>query len=324
MKNLILICSLLFSIQIFAQTEQQLIHIGDFFTTEGKIIKDCKVGFRTVGKQNADKSNVVLWPTWFGGSSADIISGSLTNLIDTTGLYIIVVDALTNGISSSPSNTPNFPIISIRDMVNSQHILLTKHLDIHHLKAVIGISMGGMQAFEWMVAYPRFMEKIIPIVGSPKQSFYDKLVWQTMADLINNNQSDQEFSYHKAHSILLMNLYTPSYMASHFHPDSLNNFLSNSFQGLIHPEDYLGGLYAMIHHDIYKSTNINPEKIKKIIQAKVLIIVGLQDHLVNPISSIHLAELSGIQVLRLESDCGHMVPSCESEKIRTAIDSFMN
>ncbi len=88
---------------IHAQSELQIANIGDFTTTEGKIIEDCKVGYRTIGEVNADKSNVVLWSTWFTGTTEQIINYGFTNsLIDTTGLYIILVDALTNGVSSSP------------------------------------------------------------------------------------------------------------------------------------------------------------------------------------------------------------------------------
>ena len=131
----------------FAQSELKLVSIGDFTTTNGSIIEDCKIGYRTIGKLNSDSSNVILWPSWFDGTSESIVKNNLPKWIDSTGFYIIVVDALADGISSSPSNTVDFPEITIRDMVNSQYELLVNNLDIDHVYALVGISMGGMQVF---------------------------------------------------------------------------------------------------------------------------------------------------------------------------------
>ena len=312
---------------IYAQSGQQLANIGDFTTLEGNIMRDCEIGYRTVGELNADKSNAVLWPTWFTGTSEQIINYGFTNsLIDTTGLYIILVDALTNGVSSSPSNTPEFPDISIRDMVNSQHELLVNHLEINHLYAVMGISMGGMQTFEWVVAYPDFMDKAIPIVGTPKQSSYDILVWQTMADLMEeagNNKGNLDFAYKRSHNILLMNVNTPTFMANSQSPDSLENYLNNEYDRLMAPEDYLGGLNAMIPHDIYKSAESSPAEIKNIIKANMLVISATQDHLVNPISAMELSKQLNAQLVTLLGDCGHGSFGCESDKIKKAITTFL-
>jgi homoserine O-acetyltransferase len=70
------------------------------------------------------------------------------------------VDALGKDVSSIPSNYSDFPNISIRDMVNSQHELLVNHLNIEHVELLVGVSMCGMQAFEWMVGYPEFMNEL--------------------------------------------------------------------------------------------------------------------------------------------------------------------
>ncbi len=311
----------------FAQSDLQLVNIGDFTTTDGNIIKDCKVGYRTMGKLNHDKSNVILWPTWLDGTSEDIINSSIfPNIIDTTGFYIIVVDALTDGISSSPSNTADFPEVSIRDMVNSQYDLLVNHLNIDHLYAVLGVSMGGMQTFEWLVAYPDFMDKAIPIIGTPKQSFYDILVWQTQADLIMDaglNKQDVDFAMKRAYDICYMNLYTPSYFVRKYSPDGIKAFRNRQYVHMMNSKDYLAQLNAMIQHDIYKSSKSNPDNIKNFVKADILIIIAQQDHIVNPTSSIAFSKLLDCALVELTGDCGHVAPWCEIEQVKKATFSFL-
>lgn len=308
----------------FAQSELHLVNIGDFKTTEGKIIKNCRIGYRTIGKLNSDKKNVVLLTTPFTFKSAGLIG--LTSLfVDTTGIYIIIVDALTNGVSSSPSNTPDFPMISIRDMVNSQYFLLVNHLNIDHLYAVMGLSMGGMQTFEWMVAYPEFMDKAIPIAGTPKQSFYDVLLWQTQADLIieaGSNEHNVDFAMKRAYDILNMNTSTPSYLNRTVSPDSINAF-RKQYGKMMNSKDYLAGLNAMIKHDIYESSNSNLDNIKNVVKADVLVVISQQDHAVNPTSSIAFSKAFGCRLLELTSDCGHIALMCESAKAKEAISSFL-
>jgi homoserine acetyltransferase len=168
--------------------------LGDFKLENGAIIRDCRIAYHTSGKLNDDKSNVVLWPTWFTGSSKQLIplAGS-DGYVDPSRYFVIFVDALGNGISSSPSNSSvqprmEFPVFTIRDMVNSQYRLLTENLGINHIHAVMGISMGGMQTFQWIVSYPEFMDKAVAIVGSPRLTAYDMLLWRAEESAIREDK----------------------------------------------------------------------------------------------------------------------------------------
>ena len=190
-------CSSLFWLALLlapaAFPQQQFAALGDFKLESGGVLQECRIGYRTFGSLNSDQSNVILFPTWAGGTTEQL-SGNVGagKLVDSSKYYVILVDALSNGVSSSPSNSKqqphmHFPKITIRDMVNTQHDLLTKVFHLQHVKAVVGISMGGMQTFQWMTAYPGFMDKAVAIVGSPRLAPYDLLLWQAQIDAIQTD-----------------------------------------------------------------------------------------------------------------------------------------
>src|SRR5579872_2704747 len=113
---------------VFAQ-ELKFAQLGEFRLESGETIRGCRLGYRTFGTLNAQKSNAVLFPTWFTGTTKELV-GLIGpgKLVDPTNYFVITVDALGDGVSTSPSNSREqphmkFPDLTIRDMVNSQHRL---------------------------------------------------------------------------------------------------------------------------------------------------------------------------------------------------------
>jgi len=98
-----------------------------------------------------------------------------------TNKYFIICSNILGGCSGSTgphSINPKtkkpygmkFPTITIKDMVNAQKRLLEGFFNISHLKAVIGGSIGGMQALQWGVTYPKFMDGLSVIASASKLS----------------------------------------------------------------------------------------------------------------------------------------------------------
>jgi len=122
---------------------QQFADFGDFKLQNGGVIQDFRLGYRTLGKLNANRSNAILWPTWLGGKSEDLLKFlGPGKVVDTTNYFVILVDAIGNGISSSPANSKKqplmkFPKFAIRDMVESQYLLVSRTFQLTHLKAVL-------------------------------------------------------------------------------------------------------------------------------------------------------------------------------------------
>src|ERR1700730_11300260 len=140
----------------------QLYQIGDFSLESGQVIKDFAISYVTHGTLNAKKSNVILMVTALTGNHhrLDFLIGP-GKALDTNKYYIVATDAIGNG-SAQPRM--QFPLLGMRDMVQSQYRLLKDELGIDHMVAVVGPSMGGMQALQWGGSYPEVMDSLVALV----------------------------------------------------------------------------------------------------------------------------------------------------------------
>ena len=322
------------------EPEQKFAALGDFQLENGQEIRDLKVGYRTAGELNANQSNAVLFPTFAGGTTANLV-GLLGpgKLVDSSKYFVILVDALGNGVSSSPSNSKaqphmRFPQINIRDMVRAEHELATKHLKLRHLRAVIGISLGGMQTFQWVVSYPDFMDKAIPIVGSPRLSTYDLLLWTAELHALEADPAWQGGEYAlppsaglaTAADIRALVLTTPQDRVQHIPPRDFPQFIEKNRREMLKgpdANDQISQLQAMIANDVSAPYGGSLEEAAAAVRAKVLVIVGLKDHMVNPYPALDFAKLISAPTLELDSDCGHMSFQCELEKVSQAVAQFL-
>jgi homoserine O-acetyltransferase/O-succinyltransferase len=329
-RSICVICGLLaLQLVAFAQ-EQQFANLGDFKLENGRVIRNCRIGYRTFGTLNADKSNVIVFPTWAGGTTEQLKSNfGPGRLIDTTSHYVVAIDALSNGVSSSPSNSRlqprmRFPEFTLRDTVATQHELMTRVLNIHHVKAVVGISMGGMQTFQWMVSYPDFMEKAIPIVGSPHLAPYDLMLWQAQIDALMRDRDWQGGNYRANPARALdfafgeLLLTTPTDYNRRKTREQVFADLEKA-QNDAHrfdANDKIRQAQAMMSLDISRES-------AKTVKAKVLVVVAKYDHVVTPGPATEFAALLGAKLLTLEGDCGHLATSCESSRLNTAVSDFL-
>src|SRR3989449_9330905 len=151
------------------QPSHQVGKLGDLKLESGEVIKDFAISYVTHGKLNAKKSNAILMVTAISGNHhrLDFLIGP-GKALDTTKYFVIATDAIGNGLTTSPSNSTaqprmKFPKYGIRDMVESQRRLLKEKLGIDHVVAVIGPSMGGMQALQWGVSHPDVMDSLVEI-----------------------------------------------------------------------------------------------------------------------------------------------------------------
>lgn len=319
------------------QGQQQFADLGSCKLVSGQAIDHCRLGYRTWGTLNPDHSNAVLFPTWFGGTSANLADAIKPgSLVDPTKYFVIAVDALGDGVSISPSNSttqhgPSFPAFTVQDMVNTEHRLVTETLGLKHLHAVMGISMGGIQTFQWIVDYPEFMDVAIPIVGSPHPDSRDLLLYRADAEAVRSDPAFQQGHYTQpvaapvAELIWQLNLSTPTnYLHTHTATQFNADYAAAQSKGILpfDANDWLAQLDAVIHHDISHSGNM--EDAAKRVKARVLIVNAAQDHMVSPEPALDFAKLIGAETLVLQSDCGHLAPGCESATLDPAVRAFLD
>jgi homoserine O-acetyltransferase len=165
-----------------AQTQAPTLERRDFivrnFETEsGVVLPEARLVYTTLGRPNTTGTNAILLPSWYMADfhGYDWLIGTSTDrAFDPSRDFLILTELFGNGRSSSPSNTPEpfhgprFPLTTIRDNVAIVHRLLTEELEVNHLRAVVGFSMGAEQAFQWAVSHPDFMDAIVATAGTAK------------------------------------------------------------------------------------------------------------------------------------------------------------
>lgn len=322
---------LLIAINVLPQSEQFYANIGDFITVSGDTIYDCRIGYRTFGKMNTDSSNVVIYCSWFGGTSEGIASLiEKRNFVDSSKFFIIAFDAIGDGISTSPSNYEyeDFPEITIRDMVNSQYLVLTEHLGIDKLHGAIGGSMGSMQVLEWAVAYPDFINRIVAYVCSPKLTSYDLLWMNTqlrMIYLLRKYGAEEKEIKTLSDMMTAWISRTPDYVTENIKTENFQDYFSkfeNEPSATFTNDNYIAQMKAMINHDISRDIDGSMEEVSKLIKAKLFLIVSKNDMMVNPAESIRLAELTNSKLLLLDNSCGHLAVSCDFDNVKNSIADF--
>lgn len=153
------------------------------YLESGRILEPYDITYETYGFLNEDKSNVIVichaltgshhcagtyegdkkpgwWDNFVGGGKA----------VDTDKYFVICTNVIGSCFGSTGPMSPQhphhnpyrykFPVVTIKDMVKAQRILFDK-LGIHSVHAIIGGSMGGMQALLFAIHYPNFASKVI-------------------------------------------------------------------------------------------------------------------------------------------------------------------
>lgn len=284
------------------QPPHQLFSEGDLKLESGEAIRDFSISYVTHGKLNDKKSNAILMVTAVGGNHhrIDFMIGP-GKALDPDKYFIVCTDAISNGLTTSPSNSKlqprmAFPKFAIRDMVESQYRLLKEKFGIDHVVAVIGPSMGGMQTLQWGVSHPDYMDALVAMVPLAKTPGWTVAVLEASRKAITNDPAWKDGNYDAPPEkgvrlwrdiLQLLAARTPDMYSAQFKNgmdalpwmEAQETALLKAFDA----NDWIYQTWAYQAHDVGTTPGFNGDTAKALasIKAKTLILTGTKD-LLNP------------------------------------------
>lgn len=169
---------------------------------DGTVLSELRLHVTTVGEASGEPV-LVLHGT--AGSAASFLTPAFAGELfgpgqplDARRYFVILPDAIGAGRSAKPSDglKAAFPAYNYADMVAAQHLLVTEHLGIRHLRAVVGNSMGGMHAWMWAQIHPAMMDLVVPMASMPSpMSGRNWILRRLITDSIRNDPAWQGGNY---------------------------------------------------------------------------------------------------------------------------------
>ena len=182
-------------------------------------LKDFQIAFKTFGNLNANKDNAILICHALTGDQYVSETNPITKKdgwwsrmvgvnkpIDTNKYYVICSNVIGGCAGTTgpkeinlQTNVPygrEFPAVTVRDMIKIQNYLI-ETLSIEKLFAVVGGSMGAMQALQWAIDYPQKIQNVIHIAGALKHSAQNIAFHEVGRQAIMNDPNWNKGGYNK-------------------------------------------------------------------------------------------------------------------------------
>ena len=151
--------------------------LGDLPLLSGEVLPAATLSWKTHGTLSPARDNVVLYPTSYSARHPDLewLIGP-EGVLDPARWFVVIPDMFGNGLSSSPSNTPQYPaLVTAWDNVQAQSRLLGAQFGVERLACVYGWSMGAQQAYHWAAAFPDRVERAVINCGSARTAVHNQV-----------------------------------------------------------------------------------------------------------------------------------------------------
>lgn len=335
---------------------QQFVYGQPFQLESGNSIPSVEISYYTYGTLNADGSNVV-WICHALTANADTAEwwpGVVGEncVLDPKKYFIVCANILGSCYGSSgplsidPTTAKpyyhSFPVISIRDMVNT-HILLRKHLGIEKIHLLVGGSMGGYQALEWAIMESERIEKLFLLATSATESAWgiavhtaQRLAIEADATWKESTTTAGKNGVKAARAIGLLTYRNYGIMVktqSDIDTEKLDNYKAASYinyQGNKLSDRFNAYSYwlltkALDSHHIARGRGGNTDAVLKSIQQPTLIIGISSDILCPVIEQQHMASvMPNAQLVEIDSAYGHDGFLVEATEISTILKKWLS
>jgi homoserine O-acetyltransferase len=281
--------------------DYQIFNAGNVVLQSGRTFRNMFVAYKTFGTLNADKSNVIVYPTSYAAQHHDIqFMVREGGALDPSKYFIVIINLFGNGLSSSPSTTPwpdvgtRYPDVTYYDAVHVQRRMLTELWGIERVALVYGWSMGAMQAYHWAALFPQAVQRIAVVCGSARCAphnhvFIEGAKHALMADAA---YQDGVFKERPVRGFRAMGrVYAGWALSQTFYREelwrklgasSLEDFLVTNWETTFarrDPSDLLAQFWTWQHGDISANDLYHGDLAKALaaIEARVLLMPGDQD-----------------------------------------------
>ncbi len=282
-------------------SDHHLFDAGNVVLQSGRTFPGMHIAYTTYGTLNADRSNVIVYPTSYSAQHHDtqwlVRDGGI---LDTSRYFVVIPNLFGSGLSSSPSNTPwplvgtRYPDITYHDAVRVQQRLLAERFGIERVKLVYGWSMGGMQAYHWASIFGDQVERIAVVCGAAKCSPHNAVFLEAVRATLTADPAYQDgvFRERPVRGFRAMaRLYATMALSQAFYREelwrgigysSLEDFLVRNWEANYarrDPADLLAQLYTWQHGDISDEPRYRGDLAAALrgISARVMLLPGDHD-----------------------------------------------
>lgn len=158
-------------------TQQGVFGAGDLTLQSGAVLRNARLSWKLHGPLSPARDNVVLYPTSYSAQHPDLewLIGP-DGVLDPTQWCIVIPNMFGNGLSSSPSGTPDYPtLVTVHDNVLAQRRLLQEQFGVERLACVYGWSMGALQAYHWAALFPDAVDRIVVNCGVARTAVHNQV-----------------------------------------------------------------------------------------------------------------------------------------------------